>query len=166
MTVTNVTKDPDRLTMTITCRFDADVERVWQLWEDPRRLERWWGPPTYPATFVEHGLTVGGTVTYYMTGPEGDRHHGWWRIVAVEAPHRLEFEDGFGDEKGDPMPDLPTTITKVRLEAVAGGGTEMAIETVFPSVEAMEQVLAMGAEEGMKLALGQIDDLLRETEES
>jgi uncharacterized protein YndB with AHSA1/START domain len=166
VTVTNVTKDPEHLTMTITSRFHVDVERVWKLWEDPRRLERWWGPPMYPATFVEHDLAVGATVTYYMTGPEGDRHHGWWRILAVDPPHRLEFEDGFADEHGDPAPDLPTTTTRVRLEAEEDGGTEMSIETVFPSVEAMEHVLAMGAEEGMKLALGQIDDILRETEES
>ena len=50
MTVTNVHKDPEALTMTITAEFDAPVERVWQLWADPRQLERWWGPPTYPAT--------------------------------------------------------------------------------------------------------------------
>lgn len=48
MTVTSSHKDPDALTMTITAEFDAPVERVWQLWENPRQLERWWGPPSYP----------------------------------------------------------------------------------------------------------------------
>jgi hypothetical protein len=38
----------------------------------------------------------------------------------------------------------------------------MSIESVFPSAEALEQVLAMGMEEGMKLALGQIDAILAE----
>jgi hypothetical protein len=38
----------------------------------------------------------------------------------------------------------------------------MAIEGVFPSAEAMEQILAMGTEEGMTLALGQIDAILAE----
>ena len=46
--------------MTITAEFDATVERSWQLWADPRQLERWWGPPTYPATVVEHDLVPGG----------------------------------------------------------------------------------------------------------
>lgn len=36
----------------------------------------------------------------------------------------------------------------------------MTIETTFPSAEAMERLAAMGMEEGMRLALGQIDDLL------
>jgi len=159
MSVTDVQKDPASLTLTITSDFDAPVARVWQVWEDPRQLERWWGPPTYPATVVDHDLTPGGKVSYFMTGPEGDEHHGWWRVVAVDAPHRLEFEDGFADETGTPNPDLPVTVTRVVLSERAGR-TQMAIETTFPSLEAMEQVISMGAEEGMKAALGQIDGLL------
>ena len=40
------------------------------------------------------------------------------------------------------------------------GGTRMIITTTFPSLEAMEQLVEMGAEEGMKLALSQVDELL------
>ena len=94
MTVTNVEKNKANLTMTITAEFDAPVERVWQLWENPRLLERWWGPPTYPATFTDFNMNPGGNVGYYMTGPEGERHGGWWRFVKISAPHSLEFEDG------------------------------------------------------------------------
>ena len=94
MPVTSVVKDADARTMTITARFDAPIERVWRLWSDPRQLERWWGPPDYPATVTEHDLVPGGTVAYAMTGPNGDQHTGWWRVRAVDAPHALEFEDG------------------------------------------------------------------------
>jgi uncharacterized protein YndB with AHSA1/START domain len=160
MTVTNVEKDTDGLTMTITAEYDAAPARVWELWANPRLLERWWGPPTYPATVVDHELTAGGKVTYFMTGPAGDRAHGWWRVLAVDAPRRLEFEDGFADDAGAPNPDLPTMTILVTLDELRGGGTRMTIETSFPSSEAMEQVIAMGMEEGMVLAIGQIDDLL------
>ena len=77
--------------MSIAAAFDAPVEQVWDVWADARKLERWWGPPTYPETVVDHELTPGGRVSYFMTGPEGDRHRGWWQVLAVEAPHRLEF---------------------------------------------------------------------------
>lgn len=161
MPVTNVHKDPEHLTMTITAEFAAPIARVWQLWSDPRQLERWWGPPMYPSTFTEHDLAPGGRVGYFMTGPEGDRHHGWWRVRTVEPPRRLEFEDGFADADGNPSDGMPTMFVTVTLGEASGGGTVMAIESLFPSREAMDQVLAMGAEEGMKLAIGQIDDLLR-----
>jgi len=158
--VTSVDKNPETLTMTVTAEFDAPVDRVWQVWAAPRRLERWWGPPTYPATVVDHDLTPGGRVTYFMTGPEGDKHRGWWRVLAAEPPHRLEFDDGFADDGGNPDPALPTTRAVVTLEEQAGGRTRMQITSTFPSKEAMEQLLAMGMEEGISAAIGQIDQLL------
>jgi uncharacterized protein YndB with AHSA1/START domain len=161
MTVTSVHKNPETMTMTITAEFDAPIGRVWQLWEDPRQLERWWGPPTYPATFFDHDLTPGGSVTYLMTGPEGDQPRGWWRVLAVEAPHHLEFEDGFADDAGNPNPDMPTMTIRVTIDEQPDSGTRMAVETTFPSVEVMDQMVAMGMEEGMTLAIGQIDELLR-----
>ena len=160
MTVTSVHMDPATKTMTIEAEFPAPVDRVWQLWDDPRQLERWWGPPTYPATVLDHDLRPGGQVTYFMTGPEGDKHGGWWRIVAVDAPRALEFEDGFADAAGNPDAQLPTMTVRVTLREQGEGGTRMEIVTTFPSAEAMDQMIAMGMEEGMSAALGQIDELL------
>ena len=160
MSVTSVHKNPEALTMTVTATFDAPVDQVWQVWADPRKLERWWGPPTYPATVVEHDFAPGGSVTYFMTGPEGDRHHGWWRLLVIDPPHRLEFEDGFAAEDGTPNPDMPGTTARVSLSERDGGGTTMVIESTFPTLEAMEQLVAMGMEEGITLAIGQIDGLL------
>jgi uncharacterized protein YndB with AHSA1/START domain len=160
MTVTNVEKDVDALSMTITTEIDAPVARAWQLWDDPRQLERWWGPPTYPATFEQHDLTPGGTVTYFMTGPEGDQPRGFWRVLVVDAPNRLEFEDGFADDTGAPNPDMPVMIMRVDLEP-HGDGTRMTIATTFPDLASMERILEMGTEEGMREALGQIDEIVR-----
>ena len=152
MTVTAVDKDPTTCTMRITAEYDAPVERVWQLWSDPRLLERWWGPPTYPATVDEHHLTPGGRVAYHMTGPEADRAGGWWRVLVVEPPHHLEIEDGFADADGAPNPKMPTMHMRVDITAV-DAGTRMSIRTTFPSPEAMEQLVSMGMADGTAQAL-------------
>jgi uncharacterized protein YndB with AHSA1/START domain/pimeloyl-ACP methyl ester carboxylesterase len=162
MTVTGVRKDPQALTMTIDAEFDAPPERVWQLWADPRQLERWWGPPTYPATFTRHDLAPGSRVEYHMTGPEGDQPHGYWDVVEVDPPRSLVFQDGFANEDGSPNNDLPRTTARVTIEQIGSGRTRMSIESLFPTIEAMEQVLALGAEEGLKEAVGQIDAILAE----
>lgn len=161
MTVTDVDKNTEARTLTITSRFEAPIERVWRIWSDPRQLERWWGPPTYPATFVDHDLTVGATVSYFMTGPEGDKHHGWWTITAVDEPNSLEIEDGFSKETGE-KDDLPSMSMRVTLNAESDGATSMTIRTLFSSDEAMEQMITMGMAEGMSAALGQVDALLAE----
>ncbi len=159
MTVTSVDKDFDRLTLTLVADFDAPIERVWQLWADPRQLERWWGPPTYPATVEEHDLTPGGDVHYFMTSPEGEKHRGWWRITAVNPPNSLEFTDGFANPDRTPNADLPATTTQVQITE-RGGGTRMELHAVFDSKEQMEQLVNMGMAEGLQQAIGQIDALL------
>ena len=159
MTLKDVKKDPENLTMVVTAEFNAPVERVWQLWADPRQLERWWGPPTYPATVVDHDLVPGGTVNYFMTGPEGDKSHGYWRVIAVDAPHSLEVQDGFADDTGAPNPDLPTTTMRVALSE-EGGVTQVVTTSTFPSQQAMEQLVNMGMEDGLRAAMAQMDAIL------
>ena len=162
MTVTAVRKDPQALTMTLEAEFDASPERVWQLWADPRQLERWWGPPTYPATFTKHDLTPGTRVEYHMTGPEGDQPKGYWDVLETDPPRSLVVRDGFANDDGTPNLDFPQGEMRVRIEEIGDGRTRMSIESLFPSTEAMEQLLAMGQEEGMTQAVGQIDAILAE----
>lgn len=159
MTVTHTKKDPENLTFEITSEFDASIDRVWQLWEDPRQLEQWWGPPTYPATVVEHDLTPGGEVKYYMTGPEGDSHWGWMKFATVDAPNSLAFDEGFADDQGEPNPEMPATVRVDTVEK-SEDNVRMTINVRFPSLEAMEEMMAMGMVEGLAEAIGQIDDIL------
>lgn len=160
MAVTAIRKGTQTRTMTLEAEFNASPERVWQLWADPRLLERWWGPPTYPATVDSHDLRSGGQVQYHMTGPEGDKHHGYWTLEEIQPPHRLTFLDGFANTDGTPNAGLPVTTMRVTIEPIDGGRTRMSIESEFPTVEAMEQLAAMGMEEGLSQAAGQIDAIL------
>ena len=162
MTVTAVRKDSEAQTMTLEAEFDASAERVWQLWADPRQLERWWGPPTYPATMDTHDLRPGGRVEYHMTGPAGDQPRGYLEVIQVDPPRSLVFRDGFANDDGTPNTNLPTTEMHVTIREIGGGRTRMSIESVYPSPEAMERVLAMGMEEGLREAVGQIDAILAE----
>ncbi len=160
MPIIRVDQDLDAHTMTVLAEYDAPVERVWQLYADPRQLERFWGPPTWPATVVEHDLRPGGRVTYFMTGPEGDKAGGYWDVLEVEAPRRFVVDDGFADAAGQPNPEMPITRMALTLSDRAGGGTTMTVVSTFSSTEAMQRVLEMGMEEGMRLAMGQIDAIL------
>lgn len=162
MSVTAVNRNPAELSLTITSELNASPERVWQLWADPRQLERWWGPPTYPATVTTHELRSGGRVEYHMTGPEGDQPRGYWEVDEVHAPRSLAFRDGFANADGSPTPGMPLTNMQVTIEDAGEGRTRMSIRSVFPDAEAMERMLDTGMEEGMKEALGQIDAILAE----
>jgi uncharacterized protein YndB with AHSA1/START domain len=159
MTVKTVDTDYENLTITLIAEFDAPVERVWQLWADPRQMERWWGPPTYPATVEEHNLTPGGRVTYYMTSPEGQKYRGWWRVESVDPPASLEVTDGFADQDGNPVADMPTTRFSMELTQQRSV-TRMEVRSTYKTREDLDKVVEMGMLEGIKLAVGQMDALL------
>ena len=162
MTVTAVRKAPEALTMTLDAEFEATPELVWQLWADPRKLERWWGPPAYPATFTAHDFRVGGRSEYYMTGPEGPTPSGFWEILELDPPRRMAIKDGFSATEDAPG-DLPgPAAMNVTIEPIGEGRTRMSIESVFPDTATMEQLLAMGMESGITEAVGQIDAILAE----
>lgn len=161
MTVISSVKTPEALSLTITAEFDAAVERVWQIWADPRQLERWWGPPTWPATFEQYDFTPGGRAAYFMTGPDGSKGRGWWEFTAITAPNHLKLDDGFADDNGDPVTDMGAAKMTATLEDL-GGRTRMSVKTKFESEEQMAKMVAMGMEEGMREAMGQIDAILAE----
>ena len=160
MTVTSVRKDPHSRTITIEAEFDATPERVWQLWADPRQLERWWGPPTYPATVTKHELRPGGRVEYHMTGRDGDQPRAFWEVEEVDPPRSLVVSDGFANEDGSPNTDMPMNQFRVTISEIGAGRTRMSIVNTFPSTEAMEQLMAFGMAEGLTGAVGQIDAIL------
>jgi uncharacterized protein YndB with AHSA1/START domain len=159
MPVTNVQQDLDNLTLTITADFAAPVARIWQVYADPRQLEKVWGPPTYPATVVDHDFTPGGRTTYFMTGPEGEKFAGYWQITTVDEPTSFSFDDGFADLDFNSNPELPVS-KNVFTFAEHEGGTRAKYVSTYESAEALQQVLDMGVVEGASSAINQIDELI------
>ncbi|MDP3714096.1 MAG: SRPBCC domain-containing protein [Mycobacteriales bacterium] len=162
MPVISTTQDSEALSLTLVSEFPHPLARVWQVWADPRQLERWWGPPTWPATFVQLELVTGGRASYVMTGPDGATSRGWWELLIVDEPKRIELEDGFSDDSGNPNRDMPTTRTEVVLHETSEG-TRMTVTSHFASAEQMTQLVEMGMVEGITSAAGQIDAILDET---
>ncbi len=159
MPITSITSDPASLTLHVVGDYPVPVERLWAAWADPRQLERFWGPPEWPATFTRHDVAPGGRSEYRMTGPNGESSSGWWAFDRVEPKRLIEVRDGFAKPDGTPNEELPVTRMRFTFEPTATGSRLVGVST-FPSVEAMESLLAMGMLEGMKSALAQMDDVL------
>lgn len=159
MPVTDVTTDPEALTMTLVADFAAPVERLWDAFTDPRQLERFWGPPGWPATFTTFDFEAGGRAIYSMTGPRGEKSHGSWEFLAIDAPRSFEVIDAFADENGDPLKDMPASRMVFTFDSTAEG-SQLRNVTHFTSAEALEQVVAMGTVEGATMAINQLDRVL------
>ncbi|MCU1328271.1 MAG: hypothetical protein JWN34_3641 [Bryobacterales bacterium] len=159
MPVVEIRKDPEALTMTVVAQFAAPVNRVWAAYADARQLERFWGPPTWPAKFVRHDFVVGGRSEYYMTGPDGGQSAGFFEFLSIDEPRSFKVRDGFLGPDGQQAESMPVMTMVFNFEP-HDGGTRMVTTTTFPSLEALEQLLGMGMEEGLTAAMGQIDAVL------
>ncbi len=156
--MSNASFSADGSVITVLADFDATPEQLWKLFENPRLLEKWWGPPSWPATFSRHEFHPDGEARYHMTGPDGTQAHGWWQFHTTTFPI-VEFTDGFSDSEGVPDTALPTNRTRVEVSE-ADGLARMTLRSEFESPQALATVLDMGMQEGMTLAMGQIDDVL------
>lgn len=159
MPVTSVEKDLDNLTLTIVADFAAPKRRLWDAYTDPRQIERFWGPPSYPSTFLRHDAAVGGRSVYKMTGPEGDAHYGVWEWTAANAPDSFEVLDAFANEKGEKNTELPGMRMVFEFSDTAGG-SRLVTTSHFDSLDQLNQLLEMGMLDGTKQAMAQIDDVL------
>jgi uncharacterized protein YndB with AHSA1/START domain len=120
-------------------------------------LERWWGPPTHPATFEKHD--VPGRRGHVLHDRPGGTMWGAWRVRAVDPPTSLEFINAFADTDGTPVADMPVFTVRVRL-IERDGGTRMEMHLRSESREDMERMVNMGTVDGLQQAVGQIDGLL------
>lgn len=159
MPVTDVTPDIENRTLTITAEFAAPVDRVFEVYADPRQLERVWGPPTYPAVVVDHDLTPGGRMNYFMTGPDGEKFYGTWMVQSVDAPSGFAFDDAFTDSDFTVNAELPVSKNVFSFTPY-GAGTRAVFTSSYATAEALQQVLDMGLVEGASLSINQIDALL------
>ncbi|AGM08252.1 SRPBCC family protein [Amycolatopsis keratiniphila] len=152
MPITSVTKDPEKLHLTVVADFSVSQKRLWAAWEDPRQLERFWGPPFAPATFTHHDFRTGGRAEYFLTGPNGEKWPNSWKFTEVNPIGFFEAEDGDDNDE-----DMPTSMT-FTFETTSTG-SRMIHVTRFSSVEAMEKTIP-GMEEGFRAAMPQLDALL------
>lgn len=159
MPITSVSKDTEALTMTVVADFPVPVRRLWDAYADPRQLERFWGPPTWPATFSRHDMAVGGRSHYSMTGPDGEQSHGYWEFLALDEEKSFEVEDGFATTPGVPNTDMPSMRLRFTFEPTESGSRVTTV-TEFGSLEQLSQLVEMGMEEGMREAMGQMDAVL------
>ena len=164
MPVTSMTTDPEALSMTLVADFPVPVERLWSAFADPRKLERFWGPPGYPATFGSYDLRPGGIAHYWMTSPEGERFYGRWDFEEVDEPTRIVARDAFADADGEVDASIPAGRMTLVFESTADG-SRVTVVSASPTAEALEQVIAMGQVEGMTQAFGQLDAVLADLRE-
>jgi len=50
--------------------FNASLDKVWRVWNDPDSIKHWWGAEGLHTPFIRSDLRVGGTFVWAMKSPK------------------------------------------------------------------------------------------------
>ena len=66
--------------------------QVFQAFEDPERLARWWGPKGFRNTFEQFQFQPGGKWVFVMHGPDGKNYNNHSIFESIAAPDRIVLD--------------------------------------------------------------------------
>jgi uncharacterized protein YndB with AHSA1/START domain len=156
----------DKKTLRVERLFPAGKARVWDAYTKPEILSQWWGPKGWETEIAHFDFTVGGYWHYCMRcvdKAQGDFYgmESWGKgtYTAISAKDSLSYDDAFCNESAEINADMPISSTTVTF-VEENGQTRLISTTSYASEEALQQVLAMGMEEGFKQTLDNLEELL------
>ncbi|NVK27822.1 MAG: SRPBCC domain-containing protein [Flavobacteriia bacterium] len=158
---TQFKEDYENLQLHILRTFSASQERVWDAWTRPELICQWWAPRPWTCEVASMDFSEGGTWLYAMCGPEGEKHWGAMVYQKINPKSRIEAKDAFCDENGKVNKEMPGSSMVIEFRAVSENETEVLVVSSFESIEAMKQLVEMGAKEGFAMAQDQLEEILQ-----
>lgn len=146
-------------TVQVKREFDAGLALVWDAWTKPELLDQWWAPKPYQNRTKSMDFREGGTWLYAMISPKNEVH--WCKNDYIKINLHVSYTglDAFCDENGVTNVTMPRTEwTNTFVEE--NGKTLVTIEAKYNTLADLEQVIAMGFQEGFTMGLNQLDALL------
>lgn len=154
-------KDFDAKTVYVMKIYSADVSKVWDYFTQSGLLDQWWGPKPWKCETIKQDFREGGVWIYAMVGPNGEKA-GYSRSKYGEIMEHRSFDwmSAFCDENGNVKNDSPQSNWLLGFTGVEEG-TKVTINIHYPSQEVMNKMLEMGFEEGFKMGLTQLGEIIR-----
>lgn len=132
----------DHPTITMQREFAAPPLAVFAAYRDADALKEWYGPDGFSITVIAMDFRVGGLFRFTMHGPDG-----------TDYPNRIMYRDIVPGARiaylhDSDVDDDPRGFEVLVTFAAAGEGrTLLTMRSTFPSVEARNAVMKLGAVE-------------------
>jgi uncharacterized protein YndB with AHSA1/START domain len=146
--------------ITITSLFNATKEKVWDAFTNPEITDQWWAPQPFKAVTTKMNFVPGGQWLYYMLSPEGEKHYCMAEFLSIRPYDNYEVIDAFCDENGKLNTEFPRTKWQTTFTEDKGITTVTNVLT-FDKEEDITMIIEMGFEEGYKMGLDQLRELLK-----
>lgn len=90
--------------------FAAPVEKVWEHWNDPESMKKWWSPKDYTAPVIKNDLRVGGSFLLSMRSPKGEMFWNTGTYKEIVPNRKIVSTLSFSDENGKAVPGAEVKI--------------------------------------------------------
>lgn len=152
-TALEMTAPPGEPVITFRRFVAAPPELVWEAFTKPEHLRNWYGPRALTMPVCEIDLRIGGGYRFVHRAPDGQEFgfHGTYR--ELDRPRRIVQTWVF-----DGMPE-DEAVETLDFDAV-DGGTLLVGTSRHASVEARDQHVANGMEQGARESHERLDELL------
>ncbi len=150
-------------TITLNRIINASLEKVWQVWTDPKMLSKWWGPDYITNPVCEVDLKVGGTIHIVMlAGKElgslaGQRWPMKGTFKEIIPNSKLVFANNAIDEQGNILLEGETTV----LLEESKGKTNLTLTTSAEGRVTQAPQMIAGMEMGWSQSLDKLARLFK-----
>lgn len=153
-------KDFDENSVYVMKVYDAEVSKVWDYFTKSELLDQWWAPRPWKCETKNQDFKEGGIWLYSMVGPEGERHYSQTKYGEITEHRSFDGTAAFCDENGNVNEDIQPSNWLLGFTGVEEG-TKVTINVHYSSQESMKTMLEMGFEEGFKMGLNQLEEILK-----
>ncbi|WP_370898741.1 SRPBCC family protein [Chryseobacterium gossypii] len=153
-------KDFDANSVYVMKIYGTDVSKVWDYFTKSELLDQWWAPKPWKCETVHQDFKAGGIWHYAMVGPDGEKMYARVKYGEIREHRSFDGVDAFCDEQGNINEDFAQSNWLIGFTGVEEG-TKVTINIHFPDQQAMKQQLEMGFEEGFKMGLNQLEEILK-----
>ncbi|WP_276878341.1 SRPBCC family protein [Chryseobacterium joostei] len=152
-------KDFDSNSVYVMKVYKADVSTVWNYFTQSELLDQWWGPKPWRCETLNQDFKEGGIWLYSMVGPNGEKAYAQFKYGEIMEHRSVDWTSAFCDEKGNINEDFSGSKWLVGFTGVEEG-VKITINIHYQSQEIMKKILEMGFEEGLKMGLNQLEEIL------
>ncbi|MGQ0540356.1 MAG: SRPBCC domain-containing protein [Blastocatellia bacterium] len=154
--------------LVITREFDAPRDLVWQVWTEPKHIEKWFGPEGFNTRVKSMDFRQGGKWEYVMIGPDGAEYPFGGVYLEIEPIEKVVSTNEFGEEYTERNPDIsmPKIMSVTTLFEDHGTTTRVVIKTTHATAEDRKKHEEMGVVAGWNSSFDKMDDYLAELQKA
>jgi uncharacterized protein YndB with AHSA1/START domain len=146
-------------TITVKREFAAELPLVWDAYTKSEILDQWWAPKPWQAKTKSMDFREGGKWLYSMVGPNGEEHFAIAKYKEIKFQKKFTGLDAFTDSEGNVKEDMPQSKWNVTFTD-KGEKTLVELLISYDDLDQLEATLQMGFEEGLAMAMENLDELL------